>query len=61
MDRKRLLIGSVMLLALMLAVGQALALEKVRFGTTVKGLPTYDLPPIVAEQQGYWKKNGLEV
>lgn len=37
------------------------ALEKLKFGTPVKGSPSNYLPLVAAEEKGYWKENGLEV
>lgn len=37
------------------------AAEKLRFATTVKGNPYHELPALAAQEQGFWKQNGLEV
>lgn len=39
---------------------QADALEKLSLGTPVKMYPPYYLPPLVAEEKGFWKENGLD-
>src|SRR3972149_933258 len=36
------------------------AIEKIKFGTPVKGSPSNYLPVVAAEDKGYWKENGLE-
>ena len=38
----------------------ARAAEKVRYGTGVRLFPAYYLPPLAAEEKGFWKENGLE-
>lgn len=38
-----------------------LSAEKIRFATSIKGVPAQELPMIVAEEQGFWKKHRLEV
>lgn len=35
--------------------------EKLRFATPTKTTPHHNLPPLAAEEQGFWKQNGLEV
>lgn len=37
------------------------ALEKLKWGTPVKTAPQSYLPPLTAEERGFWKENGLEV
>src|SRR3972149_4935432 len=38
-----------------------LALDKVKLGTSVKVFPIFYLPPLTAEERGFWKANGLDV
>src|SRR3990172_7385604 len=38
-----------------------LALDKVKLGTSVKVFPIFYLPPLTAEERGFWKANGREV
>lgn len=38
-----------------------LALEKVRLGSSVRMVAHYYLPPLTAEEKGFWQQNGLEV
>lgn len=40
---------------------QAAALDKVKFGTSVKDHPAFYLPILAAEDKGFWKDQGLEV
>ena len=62
MTKKSFFLVTALLSQLGLLMGPgALAAEKMRFGTSVKGNPFYELPAIAAEEQGLWKQNGLEV
>lgn len=36
------------------------ALEKIKYGTSIKDSPVYYLPILAAEEKGIWKQNGLE-
>lgn len=47
--------------ALGLLSSQALGLDKLRFGTGYKQAPNYNLIMWAGEEQGIWRKNGLEV
>lgn len=42
-------------------VSPIFALEKVKLGSSVKMAPAFYLSPLVAEERGFWKENGLEV
>lgn len=37
------------------------ALEKLKFGTTIKVTPVYYLPVLAGEEKGFWKEQGLDV
>src|SRR3989304_6114376 len=41
-------------------LGGAWGLEKVKFSTAVRGHPFYILPPIAAQEKGFWREEGLE-
>ena len=36
------------------------AVEKLKFGTAVKAAPNYYLPPLAAEEKGFWKANNIQ-
>lgn len=62
MTKKSFFLVTALLSQFGLLIGpSALGAEKMRFGTSVKGSPFYELPAIAAEEQGLWKQNGLEV
>lgn len=44
-----------------LTLGGAHAQEKITYGTAIKFSPIYYLPVLAAQEQGYFKKNGLDV
>ena len=45
----------------LLGLGDGLAAEKVRYGTSIKFFPKFYLPPLAAEKTGAWKNLGLDV
>lgn len=58
----RRLLFFVFLTASFIGLGSSIfALEKVKLGSSVKVVPHYYLPPLAAEEKGFWQQNGLEV
>lgn len=49
------------LAALVLSAQSAAALDKISYGTAVKLSPVYYLPVLAGQEQGIFKKNGLDV
>src|ERR1700749_509385 len=47
--------------ALALSAQSASALDKISYGTAVKLSPVYYLPVLAGQEQGIFKKNGLDV
>lgn len=45
----------------LITAGTTPAAEKVRIGTGLKGVPTYELSMAAAEERGFWKEQKLEV
>ena len=56
--KKSILLG---MAALALSAQSALALDKISYGTAVKLSPVYYLPVLAGQEQGIFKKNGLDV
>ncbi len=44
-----------------LSISTANAQEKINYGTAIKFSPVYYLPVLAAQEQGFFKKNGLDV
>lgn len=57
---KKSLLGLTILMSLAFLY-PAWALEKLKFGTAIQLFPHYYLPVLGAEEQGFWKENGLQV
>ena len=57
--KKSMLLGMAAVLAL--AAQDASALDKISYGTAVKLSPVYYLPVLAGQDQGIFKKNGLDV
>lgn len=59
---KRFGVLSVIIIVLIFAdLPSVLGGEKLKFGTAIKVAPTYFLPMLAAQEEGFWEKNGLEV
>lgn len=60
MKRKTSLVTLMALVLLAVLVASGLAAEKLKYGTSVKGVPSYEVPVITAEEKGFWKQQGLD-
>lgn len=59
---RRAFLTVIMALAVLYAFAfTGLAAEKLRYGLTMKYAMSYAVPPIAAEEKGFWKQEGLEV
>lgn len=59
--KKRSILGAVTFLLSLGLSALGLAIEKLGFATAVKDHPLYVLPILAAEDNGFWKEQGLEV
>ena len=58
--KTRVIFSIVLALAGVGLAGSSLAQEKVKFATSVRALPIYDLPMFAAEEKALWRQNDLE-
>ncbi len=58
---KRFSIFLILVLFFPALVSPIFALDKVKLGSAVKMVAYYYLPPLAAEEKGFWKENGLDV
>lgn len=53
-------LSALLFFMLSLFMANGLAADKLKFGTPVKVSANYALPPLAAQDKGFWKENGLE-
>src|SRR3990170_1370185 len=58
--RAYVVIFSILVIGVVISM-PSLSADKLRFGSSVRGHPNYDLPMVAAAEKGIWKENGLEV
>lgn len=52
--------AALLVLSVLAALGSATAQDKLKFATVIKATPVYYLPPLAAEEKGFWRESGLE-
>src|SRR3989304_6551195 len=60
MTGKGLSLVALLFLILGWGIAKGLAADKLKLGTPVKVSANYALPPLAAQDKGFWKENGLE-
>ncbi len=53
--------GLVLMFAILLLATPGLAIERLKFGTSIKATPAFYLPILSAQEKGFWKDRGLEL
>lgn len=61
MSKKRFLATLVVLVVVGFIFSGAQAAEKVKFGTSIRAAPHYELVLTAADERGFWKQNNLDV
>lgn len=57
---KKMVLFFLAIVGLVLGTFSAWAAEKIKYGTSIKLDPAFYLPPLAAEDKGFWKENGLD-
>ncbi len=51
----------VLMFAILLLATPRLAIERLKFGTSIKATQAFYLPILSAQEKGFWEERGLEV